>query len=290
MPPPHLTLQQSSPATRPTSSTNQNVNQNGLSQVLAQAVQQQRLHHDQQQQQQLLQNPLSQLLHTQNPLQPAQLEGVTHQLLVQAQLRQLIYHVQQLILLQHLLNQQNALPPESLTTSLSSSAPSSASRGVLPIPNVASSNYSSTPQSVPTSNVDILHNLQQQLTNPSSNALMLSSMLLNNIQHQPNNNLGILSALEGAQQLDQLQRSLTLQQNNQLPASSAAAANQSFSLQHQSPLLGPLYQAFPTAQLRQIQNSQDPPSTNSEPSSANANAAPASTRQKRNRDEDHSLV
>ena len=181
------------------------------------------------------------------------------------------------------------LPPESLTTSLSSSAPSSASRGVLPIPNVASSNYSSTPQSVPASNVDILHNLQQQLMNPSSNALTLSSML-NNIQHQRNNNLGILSALEGAQQLDQLQRSLMLQQNNQLLASSAAAANQSFSLQHQSPLLGPLHQAFPTAQLRQIQNSQDPSSTNAEPSSANANAAPASTRQKRNRDEDHSLV
>ena len=102
--------------------------------------------------------------------------------------------------------------------------------------------------------------------------------------------MGILSALEGAQQLDQLQRSLTLQQNNQLLASSTAAANQSFSLQHQSPLLGPLHQAFPTAQLRQIQNSQDPPSTNSEPSSANANAAPASIRQKRNKDEDHSVV
>ena len=278
-------VNQSSTATRPTSSTNQNVNQNGLAEVLAQAVQQQRLHHEQQQQQQLLQNPLGQLLHTQNPLQPAPLEGVNHQLLAQAQLRQLIqqqqqYHVQQLILLQHLLNQQSALPSESIATSLSS-----APRGVLPIPNVASS-YSSTPQSEPAASADVLHNLQQQLTNPSSNALLLSSML-NDLQNQPNNNMGILSAPEGAQQLDQLQRSLMLQQNNQLLASYPTASNQSFNLQHQ---LGPLHQAFQTAQLRQIQNSQDLPSTNAQPSSANANAAPSSTRQEERVDEDESVV
>ena len=273
-------LNQSSDAiTLPTSSIDQSVIQNGLLHVLAEAVQQQRHHHDQQQllQSILGQNTLGQLLHTQTPLQLASLEGLTHQLLAQQQ-------QQQLILLQHWLNAQNVLPPlppDSLLATLSPSAPSSTSQGVLPtnnndmIPNGASSsNYSLTPQPEPPANMNILQPLQQQ-SNPSSNGLLLSS-ILSNLHHQPNN-VGIISALQGAQQLDQLQRSLRVHHLQQLLPSSPTAFNHSSVHQHQqSLLLDPLHQAWQIALLLQLQNSQDPPSINVQPS---ANVAPSSTRQ-----------
>eukprot|EP00984_Skeletonema_dohrnii_P021655 scaffold10860_cov71-Skeletonema_dohrnii-CCMP3373.AAC.1 len=167
--------QTSSTSTLPITSIDQNANQNGLIQVLAQAVQQQRQHHHQQQQQQqqqlllqstLGQNPLGQLLQSQTPLQPASLDGFT-QLLAQAQQQQLIQQQQQqqLILLQHVLNQQNVLSSDSLQTNLSSSAPSSDSQGMLPSNGIllggASANYSSAPQSALTTNNNISQNLQQ---------------------------------------------------------------------------------------------------------------------------------
>ena len=276
-------LNQSSDAiTLPTSSIDQSVIQNGLLHVLAEAVQQQRHHHDQQQllQSILGQNTLGQLLHTQTPLQLASLEGLTHQLLAQQQ-------QQQLILLQHWLNAQNVLPPlppDSLLATLSPSAPSSASQGVLPtnngmIPNGASSsNYSLTPQSEAPANMNTLQPLQQHSI-PSPNGHLPSNML-SNLHHQPNN-VGIISALQGAQQLDQLQRSLRVHHSQQLLSSSPAASNQSSGQQQQqqSLLLDPLHQAWQIALLLQIQNSQDPPSINVQPS---ANVAPSSTRQEEN--------
>jgi hypothetical protein len=281
-------MQQTSSTNLPTSVDNpQLVNQNGLIQVLAQAVQQQRQHHQQQQQQQqqqlilqsnLGQNPLGQLLQTtQTPLQPASLDGLTglSQLLAQAQQQQ-----QQLILLQHLLNQQNVLSSDSLQSNLSSLAPSSASQGMLPSNGIllggASSTYSSAPQSAPAANNNISQNLQQSNL---PNALMLGSML-SNLQNQPNN-IGMPRAHQDAQQLDQLQRSLMLQQN-QLLASILTASNQ---------LVAQPQQQQPTRQLiallGQIQNSQNPPPINAQPS-ANF-AAAVSTRQEDCVDEEHSV-
>eukprot|EP00985_Skeletonema_marinoi_P022001 scaffold13778_cov183-Skeletonema_marinoi.AAC.1 len=104
-------LQQPSTTTTniPTSSVNSidnNVDQHGLAQLLAQAMQQQ--------QQQYLplqstmgQNPLGQLLQSQTPLQPSLLEGLTHLLLNQAQKQQQHNDQQQQLLLQRLSNQQN---------------------------------------------------------------------------------------------------------------------------------------------------------------------------------------
>ena len=242
---------------------------------------------------------------TQTPLQPAaSLDVATHQPIDQTQqLQQLIQQQQQwqnLILLQHLLNNpQNALPSDLLATFLSSpapsSAPSSAPLGVAPIPNanVASSNYSSTTQSHPAANnIDISHIQQQQLSN-TSNALLLSSVL-SNLQHQLNG-VGIPQG-EGAQQSDQLQHSLMQrrrQQQQQLLAPPLSiASNQYLGQQQQSLLSDPLYQAWVTAMLQQIQNSsQAPPSINAQPSSANAeaDAAPASTRQEYSEDEQQSV-
>ncbi len=277
--PPQLN-QPSAASTLPTSSIDQSVIQNGLvHDVLAQTVQQQRLH-----QSILDQNLLGQLLHTQTPLQSASLEGLTYQLLAQQQQQQQqhLQQQQQLILLQHLLNAQNEIPPlqpNSLLATLSPSAPSSTSQGVLPtnndmIPNGASSsNYSLTPQPEPPANMNILQPLQQQ-SNPSSNGLLLSS-ILSNLHHQPNN-VGIISALQGAQQLDQLQRGLRVHHLQQLLPSSPTAFNQSSVQQQQSLLLDPRHQAWQIALLLQFQNSQDPPSINVQPS---ANVAPSSTRQ-----------
>jgi hypothetical protein len=257
-------MHQSSSTNLPTSVDNpQLVNQNGLIQVLAQAVQQRRQHHhdhhqqrqQQHQQQLILQSTLSQNLSgqflqtTQTPLQSASLDGLT-QLLAQAQQQQQLIQQQQqqqqqqFILVQHLLNQQNVLSSDSLQTNLSSAA-----QGVLPSNGIllggASSNYLSAPQSAPAANNNISQNLQLQSNTP--NALMLGSML-SNLQNQPND-IGMLSATQGAQQLDQLQRSLMLQQN-QLLASILTASNQL--------VVQPQQQQQPTWQqialLGQIQN------------------------------------
>ena len=272
-------------------STNQYLNQ-WIQEVLTQAAKQPQL-------QQILQNynlgqnPLGQLTHshsqTQTPLQPAaSLDVATHQPIDQTQqLQQLIQQQQQwqnLILLQHLLNNpQNALPSDLLATILSSLAPSSAPLGVAPIPNanVASSNYSSTTPHLAANNIDISHIQHQQLSNTST-ALLLSSVL-SNLQHQPNN-IDILSAPqgEGAQQSDQLQHSLMQQQQQLLAPPLSISSNQYLGQQQQSLLSDPLYHAWMIAMLQQIQNSsQAPPSINAQPSSANAeaDAAPASTRQ-----------
>jgi hypothetical protein len=279
--------------TLPPSFINQNANQNGLIHILAQAVQQQLLQSD------LGQNLLGQLLHAQTAVQPASLEAgwvAPQQLLAQAQQQQqqLIQQQQQqqqLILLRHLLNlnQQNVLPlpSVSLPSILSSSAASSASQGLLPpnglVPNGngALSSYSSTPHSQPAAHGNALQNVHQQL-NPSSDALLLSS-LLSNLQHHPNS-VGIISApqAQGAQQLDPLQRSLVLQHAQQLLASSlnSTPANQQIfgqqqQQQQQSQLLDPHHQARQAALLLQVQNSQDPPSINPQPL---GNAAPSLTR------------
>ena len=278
-------------------STNQYLNQ-WIQGVLAQAAQHQP-------QQQLLpnynlgQNPLGQLPHsqTQTPLQPAaSLDVATHQPVDQAQqLQQLIQQQQQwqnLILLQHLLNNpQNALTSDLLATILSSLAPSSAPLGVAPIPNanVASSNYSSTTPHLAANNIDISHIQHQQLSNPS-NALLLSSVL-SNLQHQLNG-FGIPQG-EGAQQSDQLQQSLMRRRQQQMLAPPLSiASNQYLGQQQQSLLSDPLYQAWVTAMLQQIQNSsQAPPSINAQPSSTNAeaDAAPPSTREEYSEDEQQSV-
>jgi 5'-3' exonuclease len=282
--------QTSSTSTLPITSIDQNANQNGLIQVLAQAVQQQQRqhHHNQQQQQQLIlqptlgQNPLGQLLQSQTPLQPASLDGFA-QLLAQAQQQQqqqlIQQQQQQLILLQHLLNQQNVLSSDSLQTNLSSLAPSSASQRMLPSNRIllggASTNYSSAPQSALATNNNISQNLQQQSNLP--NSLLLGS-ILSNLQNQPNN-IGMLSAPQGAQQLDQLQRSLMLQQH-QLLASVLSSSNQSVNQQPQQPTWEQI------ALLGQIQNSQNPPPINAQPS---VNAAFNLTRQEDSVDEEHSV-
>jgi len=278
-------LQQSSSnnATLPTTlgnSIDQNVNQNGLAQLLLQTLQQQQLQ-QQLQVQYSCQNPFG--LQTQTTLQPAlQHEGLT-QLLYQAQQQQhnaqqqQIQQQQQLSLLRSLLNHQNVLSPASLPTTLSSPAPSSSapslsSQGVLPsnvmLPIGTSLNYSLGRQSQSTNN-NILQNLQQQ-SNPS-NALLLG--MLSNLQNQPN--IGTFNAPHEAQQLDQLQRSLMLQQN-QLLATSLTASNQSMRQQQQSLPLGPLHRSWQTALLPHIQNSQNPPPINVRPS---ANTADLSDRQ-----------
>eukprot|EP00984_Skeletonema_dohrnii_P005814 scaffold2053_cov106-Skeletonema_dohrnii-CCMP3373.AAC.5 len=271
-------LQQSSRnnATLPTTlgnSIDQNVNQNGFTQLLLQTLQQQQL----QQQLQLqysCQNPFG--LQTQTTPQPALDEGLT-QLLYQAQQQQhnaqqrQIQQQQQLSLLRRLLNHQNVLPA-SLPTTLSSSAPSLASQGVLPsnaiIPSGNSLNYLLERQSQSANN-NILQNLQQQ-SNPS-NALLLG--MLSNLQNQPN--IGTFNAPHEAHQLDQLQRSLMLQQN-QLLTESLTASNQPIRQQQQSLPLGQLHRSWQTALLPQIQNSQNPPPINVQPSD---NTADLSDRQ-----------
>lgn len=282
-------------------STNQYLNQ-WIQEVLTQAARHQPQLQQILQNYNLGQNPLGQLPHshsqTQTPLQPAaSLDVATHQPIDQTQqLQQLIQQQQQwqnLILLQHRLNNpQNVLPSDLLATFLSSLAPSSAPLGVAPIPNanVASSNYSSTTQSHPAANnIDISHIQQQQLSNPS-NALLLSSVL-SNLQHQLNG-FGIPQG-EGAQQSDQLQQSLMRRRQQQMLAPPLSiASNQYLGQQQQSLLSDPLYHAWMTAMLQQIQNSsQAPPSINAQPSSANAeaDAAPASTRQEYSEDEQQSV-
>jgi len=257
-------LQQSSSnnTTLPTTlgnSIDQNVNQNGLAQLLLQTLQQQ---------QQIPlqytfgQNPLGQLL--QYPLQPAlQHEGLT-QLLAQAQQQQ--HNAQEQLILQHLLNQQNVLSSASLTPSISSlSAPYMT--GTQPQPQPA--------------NINLLQTLQQQSNPP--NVLLLSSVL-SNLQRQPNPTAAISNAPQEVQQLDHLQRSLMLQQNQLLASSlSASSNNQLPSQQHQLQLLDPILQQTLQADLLR-QNLQLPPSINFA-GSASANVATQSTEQEGREDE-----
>mmetsp|Transcript_18925 Transcript_18925/g.28554 ORF Transcript_18925/g.28554 Transcript_18925/m.28554 type:complete len:468 (+) Transcript_18925:178-1581(+) len=262
-------LQQSSSnnATLPTNLGNsivdQNVNQNGLAQLLLQMLQQQQqipLQYT------VGQNPLGQLL--QYPLQPAlQHEGLT-QLLAQAQQQQ--HNAQEQLLLQHLLNQQNLLSSASLTPSISSlSAPYMTGTRSQPQP----------------ANINLLQTLQQQ-SNPA-NVLLLNSVL-SNLQYQPNPNAAISNAPQEVQQLDQLQRSLMLQQNQLLASSlNASSNNQLPSQQQQLQLLDPLLQQTLQATLQLQQNSQGfpPPSINLA-GLASANIAAQSTRQEGREDEE----
>eukprot|EP00984_Skeletonema_dohrnii_P014977 scaffold6412_cov147-Skeletonema_dohrnii-CCMP3373.AAC.4 len=256
-------LQQPSTTTTtlPTSSVNSidnNVDQHGLAQLLAQAMRQQ-------QQQQLPpqytvgQNPLGQLLQSQTPLQPATLEGLTHQLLNQAQQQQ---HQQQL-LLQRLLNQQNVLPSASLLPALSLTAPFLTGTRSQPQP----------------ANDTLLQNLQQQSNTPSSNALLLSSVL-SSLQHQPNSSVGISNAPQGAQQAGQLQRSLMLQQNQLLASSLGASSNNPlpFQQQHLQPL---------DSLLQQTLQATAPINNSTGMASANVAVAAQSTRREESEDEVH---
>eukprot|EP00984_Skeletonema_dohrnii_P005813 scaffold2053_cov106-Skeletonema_dohrnii-CCMP3373.AAC.4 len=259
-------LQQSSSnnTTLPTTlggSIDQNVNQNGLAQLLIQTLQQQQqipLQYT------VGQNPLGQLL--QYPLQPAlQHEGLT-QLLAQAQQQQ--HNAQEQLLLQHLLNQQNLLSSASLTPSISSlSAPYMTGTRSQPQP----------------ANINLLQTLQQQ-SNPA-NVLLLNSVL-SNLQHQPNPNAAISNAPQEVQQLDQLQRTLMLQQNQLLASSlNTSSNNQLPSQQQQLQLLDPLLQQTLQATL-QLQNLQHPPSINCA-GLASANVAAQSTGQEGRKDEEH---
>eukprot|EP00984_Skeletonema_dohrnii_P017178 scaffold7767_cov86-Skeletonema_dohrnii-CCMP3373.AAC.3 len=274
-------LQQPSTTTTtlPTSSVNSidnNVDQHGLAQLLAQAMQQQ-------QQQQLPlhytvgQNPLGQLLQSQTtPLQPSLLEGLTHQLLHQAQQQQQHNDQQQQLLLQRLSNQQNVPPSASLLPALSLAAP-----------------FLTGPQSQP-ANDTLLQNLQLQSNTPSSNALLLSSVL-SSLQHQPNSSGGISNAPQGAQQADQLQRSLMLQQNQLLVSSlSASSSNQLPFQQQQLQPLDPLLQQTLQATLQFQQNLQGlppPAPINNSTGIASANvvvAAAQPTRREESEDKVHS--
>ena len=187
--------------------------------------------------------------------------------------------LQQFILLQRLSNAPNLLQTDSLLATLSRSTPSSASQGVLTTNNdmilngASSSNYSLNAHSDQPPNMNTLQHFQQQ-SNPPSVGLLLSS-LMSNSQHQPNN-AGIISALQAARQLDQLQSSLVGHHSQQLPSAFPTASNQSSGQQQQSMLLDPLHQTRQTALLLQIQNSQDLPSIIAQ---SLANAASVSTRQ-----------
>ena len=82
------------------------------------------------------------------------------------------------------------------------------------------------------------------------------------------------------------------QQQQLLAPPLSVASNQYPGQQQQSLLLDPLHQAWMTAMLQQIQNSSQAPSStsiNAQPSSANADAAPASNRQEYNEDEQQSV-
>ena len=273
-------LQQPSTTTTnlPTSSVNSidnNVDQHGLAQLLAQAMQQQQ----QLQQQQLPlqytmgQNPLGQLLHSQTPLQPALLEGLTHQLLNQAQQQQQQQHQ---LLFQRLLNQQIVLPPASLSPTISLTAP-----------------FLTGHLSQPANNT-LLQNMQRQSNTPS-NALLLSSVL-SSLQHQPNSSGGISNPPQGAQQADQLQHSLMLQQNQLLATSLGASSNSQLAFQHQQlQPLDPLLQQTLQATLQLQQNLQGlplPAPINNSAGIASTNiivvAAAQTSRREESEDEVHS--
>jgi len=198
-------LQQSSTtATLPISAGNSSINQSVDRHVLVrQLMQQQQLPL----QYNLVPNPLGRVLLSQTALPPAFNGGLSLPLLNQAQ-----QHQQQQ-LLQSFLNQQNVR----LSTSLPATLPVPAGS----VPLSKSAPFVTGPQSQLTNN-DFVQNAQQQ-SNPTSIALLLGGAS-NSLQHNPNE--GIFSAPPyGAHQMDQLQRSLMLQQNNQLLASSVGTSS-----------------------------------------------------------------
>jgi hypothetical protein len=206
-------LRKSSTTNLPTSVDNhQLVNQNGSGQLMFQSMQQQHL----QQQQQL---PLQYTM-GQNPFGIQTHIGLTPQMLNQAQ--QLQHNEQQQQLLRRLMTQQNVLPSPSLPMSMTLSAP-----------------FLTGHQSQLANN-NFLQNQVQLQSNPS----MLG--VLSSLQHQSNSSAGISNVPQGAQQADQLQRSLMLQQN-QLLASSLCAPSKN-QLQCQQQQLPPL-----RAQAAQLQ-------------------------------------
>jgi hypothetical protein len=245
-------LQSSGSTTLPTSSSSPIIDQSGLARLLVQTLQQQ-----QPQQQQLpLQHTLGQDslgIQTQTPLQPALLERLI-QLLNQTQQHQQNEQQQQLLLLR-LLNQQTVVPPATLLPTLSLSAP-----------------FLTGPRSHP-ANSNLLQNQAHLQSNPSNNALLLSML----------SNVGISNAPQGAQQMDQLQRSLIRQQQQLLASSLGASSNDRLPFQQQQsqPLDPLLRQAMQAAlQLRQ-NNSQGhlPPPPVDFAALAAANVAAQSSRQ-----------
>eukprot|EP00985_Skeletonema_marinoi_P010812 scaffold5065_cov134-Skeletonema_marinoi.AAC.6 len=311
-------LQQSNSTTTttlPTSSSidqSESVNQNGLVQLLAQAVQQQQRHHhqrQQQQQQQQQQLPLQYTLGQNNPLgqqmimmpppqqqqlSPALLEGLT-QILSQAQQQQqqqLLQQQQQqqLILLQRLMNQQTvnvlpsaaSLPPPSNTPFLSL-------QGVMPMNGIlpaaaggassTNNNYSTASQSQQqpvANNNQILQNLQQQ---------QQQQQQLN----PSNNNALLLSSVLSNLQHHPTSNTVTL--SNTAPTQEAARQQldilqRSLMMQQQQQQtlpLDPLHQAW----LCQIQNSVNHQPINAQPS---ATVADMLTRQEPSEEEEERSV
>eukprot|EP00984_Skeletonema_dohrnii_P005816 scaffold2053_cov106-Skeletonema_dohrnii-CCMP3373.AAC.7 len=208
------------------------------------------------------QNPLGHLLQSQAPPQIALHEGLT-QMLAQQQQQQ--YNAQQQLILQHLLSQQqNVLPSATLPPPISLSA------------SVLTGNRSQPANS----------NLLQGQIHVQSHPSMFG-VLSNNLQHQPNSNTAISNApQEAAQQMDQLQRSLMLQQNQLLASSLSASSNNQWpSQQHQLQLLDPILQQTLQADLLR-QNLQLPPSINFA-GLVSANVAAQSTEQEGREDEEH---
>eukprot|EP00986_Skeletonema_menzelii_P013417 scaffold7765_cov137-Skeletonema_menzelii.AAC.4 len=258
-------LQQSSNISTLPAINNQSLNQHGLTQLLAQTLQQQlplQLQYTS-----LVPNPWGQVLQSQTALQPALNEGLTSHLLNQALQQQ----QQQQLLIQSLLNQQNVPPFASLPTSISLSAP-----------------LLTGPQSQ-SANTNLLLTLQQH-SNPASNVLLLGSVLSNNLPHQPTSSAGILFNAPhpyGAQQMGQLLQ----QQNEQLLASSLGASSnvqlpfQQQQMQPLDPLLQQALQARLPVQLRQQLQLQSlpPPRINN---SISANVAARPTRQEESKDEE----
>eukprot|EP00984_Skeletonema_dohrnii_P004935 scaffold1740_cov150-Skeletonema_dohrnii-CCMP3373.AAC.4 len=195
-------LQQSSTTNLPTSVDNpQLANQNVLAQLMFQSLQQQQI-----QQQQL---PLQYTM-GQNPFGIQTQIGLTPQMLNQAQQQQQQHNEQQQLFVQHqrqrLLNQQNELPLPSPST-LSLSAPISTGH-------------------------------RSQLAN---NTLLQTIHLQSNPSFGVFSNAGISNAPQEAQQMEKLQRSLLLQQNQLLASSLGASSNNQLPFQQQqSQQLDPL--------------------------------------------------
>jgi hypothetical protein len=197
-------LLQSSSTTLPTSSGSPIIDQSGLARLLVQTLQQQQL----QQQYLPLQHTLGEDslgIQTQTPLQPALLEGLA-QLLNQTwqQQQRSEQQQQQQLLLQRLLNQPTVVPSTTLLPTLSLSAP-----------------FLTGPRSHPATS-NLLQNQVHLQSNPSD-ALFLSVL----------RNVGISNAPQGSQQMEQLQRSLMLQQQQILASSLGASSNDRLAFQQQ---------------------------------------------------------
>jgi hypothetical protein len=234
----------------------QSLNQHGLTQLLQMQQQQLPL----QIQYNIVQNQLAlELLRSQIALQPTSNEGLTRQLLTRAYQQQ----QQQQLLLQNILHRQNALLSVSLPTSISLSAP-----------------LLTDPQSQSVNDNLLLTLLQQ--SNPASNRLLLSSMLFgSNLPHQPSSNAGGITSStplspQQIQQMDQLQRSLMLQQQNL--ASSLGASSSNIQLPFHHPLLQQTLQARLNLQLQQNSRGIPPPQITSV-EVASANVSTQQTRQ-----------